>query len=420
MFTGCRRVATFLLLGCFGIPVAHAAGPATEPIAGTQAVVAPEAEPVLDSLRDAYAQLKSLELAGTLSFESNVMGKAESRAVAFTAAFAAANRFRHELKDQNLVACTGTKAYLFVPAAHKYVESDAPAERASLIAKLNEQVRDVLRQQNPSLTLALCDDAKRELLDGATRVAKLDDGALEGRSYANLEIERSDATVRLMIDPQTHLLRRATFDLADALRRRGVPDIAKALVTIDYTTVSPDAPVPDAHFAWAPPADAIAARADLAAADAGADADAPRPLEGKPAPDFTLNDLADKPVHLADLKGSVVVLDFWATWCGPCREGLPHLDKINSDFAARGVKAFAVNLKEPKDKAQAFLAEQNLSLAVLLDEQGAAAEKFGVAGIPHTVVIGKDGVIRRVFVGFNPETGEAELRKSIEAALRGQ
>jgi peroxiredoxin len=366
----------------------------------------------------AYALLKSLELAGTLSFESNVMGKTESRAVAFSAAFAAPNRFRHEMKDQNLVVCTGARAYLFVPAAHKYVESEAPVERASLLAKLNEQLRDVLRQQNPSLTFALCNDAKRELLDGAQRITKLDDAALDGRSFATLEIERPDATIRLLIDPQTHLLRRASFDVAGSLRRRGVPDVVGAVVTIDYTTVKPDAPVPDAHFAWTPRADAIAVRPEvtLTAAEGGA----PKPLEGKPAPDFTLNDLSDKPVHLGDLKGSVVVLDFWATWCGPCREGLPHLDKINADFAARGLKTFAVNLKEPKEKAQTFLTEQNLSLPVLLDEQGATAEKYGVSGIPHSVVIGKDGVIRRVFVGFNPETGEADLRKAVEAALRDQ
>jgi thiol-disulfide isomerase/thioredoxin len=127
-------------------------------------------------------------------------------------------------------------------------------------------------------------------------------------------------------------------------------------------------------------------------------------LEGQPASDFTLQTLADaKPVRLSSLKGRVVLLDFWATWCGPCRGWLPIVAKAHRDYAAKGLTVFAVNEREPDSKVRAYLTKQNLDLPVLMDTSGQVGLTYRANSIPLTVVVGRDGNVARVMVGLHDE-----------------
>jgi peroxiredoxin len=198
-------------------------------------------------------------------------------------------------------------------------------------------------------------------------------------------------------------------------------EVKKAELTIDYTEVSPDADVKPEQLAWAAPKGARDVGASpVAVITGGADDEsghgaAAAALEGKPAPDFKLKRVDGKDVSLADLKGSVVILDFWATWCGPCRASLPELDKIYADHKADGLRAYAVNLREEKDTVQKFVDQTKLGIPVLFDGEGQTADKYGVTGIPQTVVIGKDGSVKKVVVG----SGTHDIvRKAVEEALK--
>ncbi len=140
-------------------------------------------------------------------------------------------------------------------------------------------------------------------------------------------------------------------------------------------------------------------------------------LKGKQAPAFRLDALKGKPVALSDLKGKVVVVDFWATWCPPCRESLPHLDALSKDkeYAKKGLKVYAVNLRESAEKVRAYVEKQNLSFNVLLDKDGSTAQSYLVRGIPTTVVIDREGNIAEVMIGFGGS--DAPLKKAVEKAL---
>ncbi|HEY1602929.1 MAG TPA: TlpA disulfide reductase family protein [Pirellulales bacterium] len=141
-------------------------------------------------------------------------------------------------------------------------------------------------------------------------------------------------------------------------------------------------------------------------------------LVGKPAPEFQLDMLDGTRFNLADRKNTVVVLDFWASWCGPCLQVMPQVDKVAEEFAAEGVQLVAINLEETPDRVTAALERLHLDMPVALDRNGRVAEKYGATSIPQTVVIGRDGKVARLFVGASARFDE-QLRTALRAVLAG-
>jgi thiol-disulfide isomerase/thioredoxin len=137
------------------------------------------------------------------------------------------------------------------------------------------------------------------------------------------------------------------------------------------------------------------------------------PLVGLPAPSFRLDMLDGKPFNLVSHKGHVVVLEIWASWCGPCMESMPLVDGVVREFAGRSVEFFAVNLEEQAEQAKAVLQRHKLNVPVLLDQDGVVAAKYAVTAIPQTVVIDRDGKVARLFVG-----GGKKAADSLRSALR--
>ena len=130
---------------------------------------------------------------------------------------------------------------------------------------------------------------------------------------------------------------------------------------------------------------------------------------GPTAPDFALQDLSDQPVSLSDFRGKVVLLDFWASWCAPCRKELPAIEKLHRAYGEKGLVVLAVNSEADK-VASAFVRQEGYTFTVLTDSRGSVFDDYAVSSIPVTVVVDRHGRIAAYFVGF---PGEDALLSSI-------
>lgn len=127
--------------------------------------------------------------------------------------------------------------------------------------------------------------------------------------------------------------------------------------------------------------------------------DEPAPVVGRRAPDFTLPDLDGRPVTLRSYLGTPLVLNFYATWCGPCRFELPAFQEIATRYVDRGLRFLLIDLQEEPADVRRFLDELKVSLPSVIDETGEVTKLFRVRGLPATFFLDRGGVIRAAQLG---------------------
>ena len=136
-------------------------------------------------------------------------------------------------------------------------------------------------------------------------------------------------------------------------------------------------------------------------------------LPEQAAPDFTLSNVGEQQVSLRQYRGKVVLLNFWATWCIPCREEMPGLEQLHQTFQQQDLVILAINLKEGAEQVKAFFQKRTLSFPALLDQNGAVFRDYSVAGMPTTYLIGRDGRLLARSVG-----GRDWTRAEAQALIR--
>ena len=134
---------------------------------------------------------------------------------------------------------------------------------------------------------------------------------------------------------------------------------------------------------------------------------------GNLAPDFTLQTLTGQTVSLSGLRGKPVLINFWATWCPPCKAEMPYLQQVHDSWSAKGLVLLAVDIGENSATVEKFMTDLNLSMTVPMDTDKKVAKAYGITAIPSTFFIDKDGVIRQKVLGAFPSTAaiENELKK---------
>ncbi|MCM1398320.1 MAG: TlpA family protein disulfide reductase [Clostridium sp.] len=140
-------------------------------------------------------------------------------------------------------------------------------------------------------------------------------------------------------------------------------------------------------------------------------------LEGDAAPDFTAEMTNGTTFVLSEQKGKVILLNFWATWCGPCVKEMPAFEKLNSEYGQE-VVILAINCMEDKDTVNKFISDNEYTFPFAYDTEGEIERKYPSDGIPYTLVIGRDGFVKNIYLGaFDADKQYEEYKAAIEAAL---
>ena len=202
---------------------------------------------------------------------------------------------------------------------------------------------------------------------------------------------------RFWIDRERRLVVRDSLQVG----MQGPDGAPVAMTTITtFSKLDVDQTLPDTLFTFHPPATAKR----VASFNSPGMTETVSPLVGKPAEDFSLLDLTGKPRKLSALKGKVVLLDFWATWCGPCRRELPTVAKLYKELASKGLAVVAVNVGEPSATVNAFLKKNPFVLPVWLDSKTVVSSRYNASSIPTLVVIDRKGTVTAYKVGVHDET----------------
>ena len=175
------------------------------------------------------------------------------------------------------------------------------------------------------------------------------------------------------------------------------------------STPTPLAPGPPAPTPT-PPVPAPPVPAPVPAPPAPAPAPAQGPEVGKLAPDFKLQSLDGQTVSLGDFRGKSVLLNFWASWCGPCRLEMPFIQQIHEEWSEKGLVVLTVNLQEDPDRVKEFVESFGLFFPVLLATNQEITLAYNIRGIPATFFIDKNGIIQDIKIGAFSSGAEIERR----------
>lgn len=141
-------------------------------------------------------------------------------------------------------------------------------------------------------------------------------------------------------------------------------------------------------------------------------------LTGKKAPDFTLKDINNRPFNLSSLRGKVVILNFWASWCPPCRAEMPSLNNLYREFRNKGLEVVAISTDRFDSAVKDYISKNPLNITVLIDSDNRVSRQFKVFSIPTTFLIDRNGIIIERYLGEEDWTSP-EIKKKIKEVLTG-
>ena len=415
-----------LILGCAavlaGVPGTYAEKITTPVPAATKTPqVEKAADAVLLQLDLFYRNLKSLKLDLDVQLHMQAEGMKQEIASTWSVALQRPNKLaiNHKTGQNSFTFfCDGSKINVYIPAIKRYLEKPAPPNLDKFFTEPSEPAM-LLQQGVPFFASLIAPDPRGRLLEDVASVKYVGTEMWQGAECHRLRGEQKQFDWDLWIETgKQPLVRKVVMDMSKSAQGMAdrMPQMkgAQWQVDIQFNQIETNPTLSDDTFRFMPPPNA--AKVDSFSPRANTE-EVPHPLIGKVAPTCELNLLEGGKMTLAKHKGKeVVLLDFWATWCGPCRKSLPILAELAEKFKDKGLVLYAVNQREDAEKIKDFLAKQTFKLVVALDSDGKVGESYGVDGIPQTVLIGKDGVVQAVHIGYAADMKD-KLTKQIEDVL---
>jgi len=387
----------------------------------------PEAQAVVRRLADYIRRLQSFRVDLAVSMKLTAPGMKQEVVSAYSLSVRRPDRLALVLKDSVMgttIVSDGTTVSTCTPMEGKYRQTSAPKDLADVIPRDSMVGPPIFGSPTFAgrlLYALLADKPYEALMEDVTACRDLGTENVGGAPCRHLEFSGNNTTWYVWVEAgEKPLIRRIAPDIPAQVARfaRTMPGIRNELkldaaITFDHWV--PDAKLPDSVFQFTPPPGVT-----LTQSPPGEDApDANETLVGKPAPNIRLSLLDGGQLDLAALKDKIVILDFWATWCGPCQMSMPVLIELANDYKAKGVVFYTINLQEPPEKIRDFLKQKKWAIPVALDKTGLAAENYVARGIPLTVIVGKDGTVQAMHEGFDPDM-KAGIKKDLDALLAGK
>ena len=392
-------------------PSTRARRPAPAPN-GTPFGINAAAESLIAGMNANYLGLPRYDILGNSHMVMSMGGQQQIIDVPFRLAADKPARLRNEIMNPVMPYVTisdGAKTWAYLPMSAQYTEKDAAPLSSS--GASSGEIGSALASGTPIQRYL----SARDGMIGARIVGEtiiMDGGSAVPCVMVDAQYATPDSTRfvlspnRFWIDPARRLVLRDSLHVA-MTGPNGEP-VTMTTIT-SFSRINVGTALPDTLFTFHAPATAT----KVDAFQQQGMKETVSPLVGKPASDFTLKDLAGRRQTLSALKGKVVLLDFWATWCGPCRRELPTIAKLHKELQAKGLAVVAVNVGEPPAVVSSYLKRNGFSLPVWLDTDTEVSSKYGASSIPTLVVIDKTGNVSALKVGLREE---ADLRALLEAA----
>ena len=388
---------------------------------GNTADIPEEVEKYFQKIDKTYGEAKTYQAEVQLEVELAIGEKEHNSSLSSDLAWTKPSKIRVKTKEDKtgtLMISDGKKYIKYLPAEKEYIVKPAPENIRSsepMHSGVMGQVggiNDIIAANKPS-------DILRENL---IKAALKKETKINEQPCAVIGLEKEtrgrNVKIDLFVTKKDANLLRMVFD-----NKGFLPDEeegGKRIFTIkeNHKQIRINEEIPEDTFSFQPPKgvkkvdEFTFARRLKEKRNEKPDA---RALEGETAPDFTLKDLNGKTHTLSEYKGKCVAIDFWASFCRPCKIELPSLQKLAEKYKSKGMVLLTIN-SESKEKIKQFLKQNDLNITVLLDPEGKASQNYNVMYIPQLVLIDKKGVVHKVHIGLmNEESLEKEFQQLLSA-----
>ena len=440
------RYQVWVTPGIWNVIVAGAQG--ADPIevtlnAGAQiedidfAVIPIEPPKELARAAEVYRTLQGYRDSTTVAIYTERPGQETKKTTPTRLAFERPNRFRLDTKGhghETAMVSDGMMltSYLdarWVEGQKQYTQKKAPekATAADLRSRMGGLGGGIL------FPILMSDDPLKELMEDAEGVKKLGREKLDGTPVTVLELTvpvsslegaqipfrggTEPIKVAVWIGKEDYLIRQIAFEPDMEQAAQGMPEEQrqwmpeKMVVTERHTAIEIDPAFPEETFTFVPPE---GSKLVDEFGPPGASKDKSEFI-GQPTPDFVLNDIDGKEVKLADFEGQVLILDFWATWCGPCREEMPTFFALQNQYEDDGFSVIGIAINDTAEKVRSYAEKEELNFPLLMGDDRVQKDYGNVTAIPTSFVIDKQEIVRYAYVGTPPEM--LDFQRHVEELL---
>ena len=417
---------------------------AQDPNRANSQTTAPDAKAILKQVAETYKNLRSYHFEGRYTLEqvTESIGLKDEfkREELFVNAAIKPDRYRIESKNTHISVTSisdGKTKWVYAPGPNEYTRTEegpvrlvtgGPVKNSATMAHLANATNLLAEYSRVDDRLGVAKIIGEETLEIGGR--RSDCFVIEAYYFAESTGSQTNTLTRkLWIDKSRNIvLREIQHTEAKMLWGRTI----NSKMTYIFTVATVGEPIPETLFTFVPPEGAKEVAELMPPPQPSATprpTAAPRPaaaprsaapraadLVGRDAIAFALEDLDGNRVDLQSLKGKVALLDFWASWCGPCVAELPHIEKLHRDLKDQGLVVLGVN-NEDAEVARAFVKRKGYTFTTLVDEGREVTMKYGVSGIPQVFIIDRDGKVKWHALGYGPGK-EFELRTAVEKVLK--